>query len=84
MLTVENGQVLRVVRVFTDHHVVYRVFMEVTFWNSAEYGILWGSDFTSAEFSRIFLSLILLHGIMSQFRGIPCCFVYGIPYKESQ
>jgi hypothetical protein len=28
-----------------------RVFTEVTFWNSAEYGILCGSDFTSAELS---------------------------------
>jgi hypothetical protein len=27
-----------------------RVSTEVTFWNSAEYGILCGSDFNSAEF----------------------------------
>jgi hypothetical protein len=35
-----------------------RVFTEVTFWNSAEYGILLGSDITSAEFRGIFHCLI--------------------------
>jgi hypothetical protein len=30
------------------------VFTEVTFWNSAEYGILWGSVFNSAEFRGFF------------------------------
>jgi hypothetical protein len=30
-----------------------RVFTEVTFWNSAEYGISCGSDFTFAESSTV-------------------------------
>ncbi len=44
-----------------------RVFSEVPFWNSAEYGILYGIGFiprNSAEFCTV------------QFRGIPCRFVY--------
>jgi hypothetical protein len=31
----------------------HRVFTEVTFWHSAEYDILHGSDLTSAEFQNI-------------------------------
>jgi hypothetical protein len=42
--------------------VTIRVFTEVTFWNSAEYGILFGSDFTSAKF----------RGITAEFREISC------------
>jgi hypothetical protein len=30
--------------------IVIRVFTEVTFWNSAEYGIFCGSDIAAAEF----------------------------------
>jgi hypothetical protein len=37
---------------------VSRVFKEVTFWNSAEYGILCGSDFTSTELRGILHCLI--------------------------
>jgi hypothetical protein len=35
---------------FETNLFVSRVSTEVTFWNSAEYGILCGSDFNSAEF----------------------------------
>ncbi len=47
--------------------IYHRVFSEVPFWNSAEYGILYGIDFISRNF-------LLLN--TAEFRGIPYKFVY--------
>jgi hypothetical protein len=44
-----------------------RVFLEVPFWNSAEYGILYGTGFISRNSAKFFTV---------QFRGIPYRFVY--------
>ncbi len=44
-----------------------RVFSEVAFWNSAEYGILYGIGFISRNSAKFFTV---------QFHGIPCRFVY--------
>jgi hypothetical protein len=44
-----------------------RVFSEVPFWNSAEYGILYGTGFISHNSAKFFTV---------QFRGIPYRFVY--------
>jgi hypothetical protein len=40
-----------------------RVFTDVTFWYSAEYGILCGSGFNTAEFRGIFYCLIMRYSV---------------------
>jgi hypothetical protein len=44
-----------------------RLFTEVTLWNSAEYGILCGSDFTSAEFRAISCTEFRIRNLSNKF-----------------
>jgi hypothetical protein len=58
-------------------HGKTRVFTEVTFFISAEYGIPCGSDFTSLEFRAIFHCLIMRNSVefcrySAEFRAILC------------
>ncbi len=55
------------VHVHGPAHVHVRVFSEVPFWNSAEYGILYGIGFISRNSAKFFTV---------QFCGIPFRFVY--------
>jgi hypothetical protein len=52
----------------TEHCIDRRVFTEVTFWHSAEYGIIDRSDFNSAEFRIILRNSDQLNS--AEFRGI--------------
>jgi hypothetical protein len=63
--------------VYSKQRNIFRVFSEVPFWNSAEYGILYGIGFISRNSAKFFTV---------QFRGIPCRFVYTefrIPSNEN-